>query len=414
VAYLCRNHPTVETEYLCAGCEQPFCEACSVELLGQRYCAPCRDVKVRQMEGFLPPGSPGDGIFAGTGQVDIGRWLRAGWATIQSDLGAFALGALLSGLISLLTCGILTGPMQCGLLMMAYRRMRSGRVEASNVFDGFRRALWAILAAILVGAIGFVAGFVAELPLTIVQIVANVNKNEALAALAGILNWPISIVVSALVSGVMFFVLPHVAARNVNPIDAISASWQVFRRNPVMFSIAGLVFGLVTSLGALACLVGALITVPLVAAAQARAYADHFGLEGFDEPGFAVGYAPAPYAAPPPTYTPPTYAPPAAAAPVYPPPVETPAAAPATPTPAEPSAGPEVTQPVAPPPVQEVTQAVETAPAAESPWAATPPAGQAGPASPPEAPAPGAATPPAAAEGTGEEGGPGTPPERPA
>jgi hypothetical protein len=38
----CKNHPTVEATDRCAGCAEPFCPDCLVEMHGQKYCAQCK------------------------------------------------------------------------------------------------------------------------------------------------------------------------------------------------------------------------------------------------------------------------------------------------------------------------------------------------------------------------------------
>jgi len=38
----CQNHPTVAALDRCAGCAEPFCGNCMVELYGQRYCGSCK------------------------------------------------------------------------------------------------------------------------------------------------------------------------------------------------------------------------------------------------------------------------------------------------------------------------------------------------------------------------------------
>lgn len=41
-AVACQTHPTVAAIDRCAGCAEPFCGNCMVELYGQRYCGSCK------------------------------------------------------------------------------------------------------------------------------------------------------------------------------------------------------------------------------------------------------------------------------------------------------------------------------------------------------------------------------------
>lgn len=279
MAELCTNHPTTEATGLCSRCQRPFCDACTIDLLGQRFCGPCRDVRLREMQGQVPGQVVSEARYAGSGTVDIGGWFSDGWQLIKGALGVFMVASLLTWIIGGFTCGILTGPMTCGMLLMCYRQMVYGQVEVGNVFDGFRRAGWAILGTLLVGVVSVAVNFLVQLPL---GIVGSLSHRESVSMLTQLLSSGISLVINGPIIGATLFMLPMIAARNVDPIQALSASWDVFRRNPLMFSALGWLLGLVLYAGTLACCVGLLVAFPLTIAVQAKAYQDHFGVQGFD------------------------------------------------------------------------------------------------------------------------------------
>lgn len=274
----CVNHPGIESTAACPDCGRPFCDSCLVDFMGQRYCGTCRDRRLAQAQGLVYP----EPRLAGTGTVDLTGWLSAGWQIVQSDLVTFAVAALLTVLLSLVSCGITAGPMTCGLYLMAFRKLCGRPVEIGNVFDGFRRFLWAFLAFVLIAAAGAALERVLSAP---AHVIAALGRDAwALQLMAVTYEWLVRTVVDAGIAGITFFVFPHIAARNVNPIDALGASWSVFRRNPLLFCLTGFAFSLIAvPVGAAACCVGVLVTLPLAVAAQARAYADHFPIEGFDQ-----------------------------------------------------------------------------------------------------------------------------------
>ena len=43
----CKNHPGVEAVDRCAGCAEPFCADCLVEIQGQKYCGDCKVIAVQ-------------------------------------------------------------------------------------------------------------------------------------------------------------------------------------------------------------------------------------------------------------------------------------------------------------------------------------------------------------------------------
>jgi hypothetical protein len=277
----CVNHPWTETGAGCARCAQSFCDACLVEFLGERLCGPCRDVRLAEAQGVqrVTP------IYAGTGTVALGRWLAAGWGIVMADLVTWVLAAILLTIVTSCSCYLLSGPILCGAFMMAYRKMSYGYVAVDNLFDGFRRFLWSFLATLMIGAvymIFYLAVYGFEIwsifqaqydPSSLVQVYRSFGSAAAVGLFGGVL-W-----------GASFFVLPDIAARNSNPIEAFSASWSVFRRNPLMFLLAGITLSIIyvlSSFGIYLCFLGPLFGWPLILAANARAYADHFPIEGFD------------------------------------------------------------------------------------------------------------------------------------
>jgi hypothetical protein len=51
-AVACQTHPTVPAADRCAGCAEPFCGNCLVEMYGQKYCGSC---KVMALKGQPMP-----------------------------------------------------------------------------------------------------------------------------------------------------------------------------------------------------------------------------------------------------------------------------------------------------------------------------------------------------------------------
>ena len=206
-------------------------------------------------------------------------WLSRGWGTIKDDLVAFAVASLVAGLIGLVTCGILVPALvYCGIAMMAFRKILYGRVEIGNVFDGTKRFVPAILTALLLLIPYLLINVISQGPQMAAQALAPNNQGALLAA--GLWNIVSGVILGALFAGAIFFAFVHIAARNVGPIEALQASWEIFRRNVVMFTVTAFVYELISGLGVIACCVGAFVTAPLVTAAMVHAYIDHFGLQG--------------------------------------------------------------------------------------------------------------------------------------
>ena len=52
----CRIHALAKTEERCAGCAEPFCQTCLVEVVGRKYCGACKVTAVK-----APPSLIGEG-----------------------------------------------------------------------------------------------------------------------------------------------------------------------------------------------------------------------------------------------------------------------------------------------------------------------------------------------------------------
>lgn len=54
----CKNHPNISAVDRCAGCSEPFCADCLVELQGKKYCGSCKVMAVQDQpiveEAMLP------------------------------------------------------------------------------------------------------------------------------------------------------------------------------------------------------------------------------------------------------------------------------------------------------------------------------------------------------------------------
>ncbi len=44
----CKNHPDVQAADRCTGCQEAFCENCLVDINGQKYCADCKLMTVKE------------------------------------------------------------------------------------------------------------------------------------------------------------------------------------------------------------------------------------------------------------------------------------------------------------------------------------------------------------------------------
>lgn len=128
-------------------------------------------------------------------RLDVGLAFKKGWDAFTADIVPFLVGALIAGLLSIVTLGILAGPLTAGLYAMAVRRIRDGRrAEVGDVFSCFDR-FWSYLWAAIV-----------------------------LVVLIGLAS--LTIVGGVLLATIWIYVLPFMVDRRMSVGQAMSASYH--------------------------------------------------------------------------------------------------------------------------------------------------------------------------------------------
>jgi hypothetical protein len=128
-------------------------------------------------------------------RLDVGLAFKKGWDAFTSDIVPFLVGSLIAGLLTIITLGILGGPLVAGLYTMAVRRIRDGRrAEIGDVFSCFDR-FWSYLWAAIV-----------------------------LVVLIGLAS--LTIVGGVLLATIWIYVFPFMVDRRMGLTDAMSASYH--------------------------------------------------------------------------------------------------------------------------------------------------------------------------------------------
>jgi hypothetical protein len=83
-----------------------------------------------------------------------------------------------------------------------------------------------------------------------------------------------------IVAGAIFFTIPLILDRNLGVIQAMQTSYELVKKNLLMFTLFVFVVQLIAQAGAYACGIGILATIPLLFTITAVAYRDCFGMEG--------------------------------------------------------------------------------------------------------------------------------------
>jgi hypothetical protein len=211
--------------------------------------------------------------------------IKGGWEMIKPQYWLFVGMTLVAVLIGSAVPIILIGPMMVGLNMAFFKMRRGELVEFGTLFKGFDYFGQSLIAALLHALpiiVVVVPAYILFYVSMIVSIAAQGNEPSpapffGVMAVFG-LFWVVVMIVIIVVSIGFLFAYPLIADRKLRAMDAVKLSFRAGLSNFWRLLGMMLLTGLMTSLGVLACYVGAFLVMPISYAAIAKAYEQVFGL----------------------------------------------------------------------------------------------------------------------------------------
>lgn len=203
---------------------------------------------MNEQSGHQEGGSPAPAqVMAGpSGSLpDLGEAISKGWSLLVEDIGTWIGAVIVAGIVAGITFGILVFPMMAGLIYMALKKIKTGKIEFGDLFKGFQWfgpmfvyiLIVAIASGITFGLAGLFFGFCC------------------------------------------YFVPALIVDRGMGFADAIKESLKKFQENVGMTIVFVLVLGIVASAGSIVFGIGALVTAPLAVIAGAYAYDCQWGIK---------------------------------------------------------------------------------------------------------------------------------------
>jgi hypothetical protein len=224
-----------------------FCHHCGTQIAeDSQFCTSCGQA--------IAPGGP----LAPTVPVvwdapvgvhsHTGRWIGAGWAMVKEDLGTFFLMALVLSVISSAVPIILQGPLIAGFHIYCMKKLCGRRAEFADMFKGFNFFIPTLVASLVISCF----------------------------TLLGL----IACVIPALVVAAMYkFTYLFIVDKRMDFWPAMQASHAIVKQDYFGFTMFLLAMIGINILGALCCIVGVFVTIPITLAAITVAYQE---IVGFD------------------------------------------------------------------------------------------------------------------------------------
>lgn len=191
--------------------------------------------------------------------VKIGAWIEQGFDLYKKHIGVLLVPSLLAVVLSLVSIGILAGPMMVGMILIVFKLMSNAeaRPEPGDVFQGFNYFVQAFLFVLVWGLIGYVG--------------------QAILLLVPILGLLLAPIFSICLGTAVMFGLFLIADRKAEFWPASMTSLDKVKPAFVPFLVFNFVASVLGGIGVLLCGIGVFLTLPIYICIVAVTYRDVFG-----------------------------------------------------------------------------------------------------------------------------------------
>lgn len=240
------------------------------------------------MPGAAPPLPGGQApVVSGTGgRTPATDLIGQAWELMKGRWGIAIGGALLFLLLIVAASGapyigvvislIVTGPFMLGYVTFFLTYERMGPADVGMLFHGFRNFGTALAAYLLVALLVYAWMLGAGVVGGVLGLILALTVDPTLGAIVAIVAGGIPALVMGAVAQLRYSQTFYLLADNpsLGPLQAITRSKEIMRGHKLRLFWLHLLLGLLSLLGMLACCVGYIFVLPLVAVTQARFYDD--------------------------------------------------------------------------------------------------------------------------------------------
>lgn len=188
--------------------------------------------------------------------VDIGNALKRGFDLYKENITTLLIATLLASIISVVTVGILAGPMTAGLTLITLRLVdrQEPKPEIGDLFKGFSFFVPTLVYVILLVVAQLIGSFILRL-----------------FPFIGVL---LSSLFSMALNTAVLFAMFYIVDQKMDVVAAIQKSFDVVKTNFWVFLGLSIVAGVVSSLGIIACVIGVIVTAPMYLSTISIVYRD--------------------------------------------------------------------------------------------------------------------------------------------
>lgn len=192
-------------------------------------------------------------------QVKFGEWIENGFDLYKANFGILVLVSLIAGALSTVTLGVLAGPMMGGIILitLALFDKKEPKPEVGDLFKGFNYFLQTFLFVLVWGVAFLIASFI-------------LNMVPCVGQLASI-----CLVFAA--EAFLMFALFLIIDKEMDFWPASMESFNKVKTNFWPFLALAVVASIIGAIGTIACVIGAVFTLPIQLCILTVAYREVFG-----------------------------------------------------------------------------------------------------------------------------------------
>jgi uncharacterized membrane protein len=224
-----------------------FCHHCGTQVPNDvQFCPSCGQSTASP--GSLGAVAPVAWIPPVGVQAQTGRWISEGWQLVKADIGTFFLVALVFAVLNGFVPLILQGPLMVGFHLFCAKKILGRRAEFADLFTGFNFFVPALVAALVISVFTFAGTLLCIIP---------------------------GFVVAAMYKFTYLFIVD----KRMDFWPAMEASHAIVKQDYFGFTMFLLALVLVNLLGAICCIIGVFVSIPVTIAAITFAYKEIVGFE---------------------------------------------------------------------------------------------------------------------------------------
>ncbi len=289
--------PAPSGSVVCGECGRAFSPAEVIRYGDKWVCAECKPIFFQRVREGAAQGGAGLGgatqadLLARDYEVDVGGCLTQSWEVFKSRAGLM-IGATVLVYLALIAINfipyasfvlslIFTGPLTGGLWLFYLKCIRDQPANVGDAFSGFGPRFWQLLLTYLIPgliAVAVMAGLVAMvLPAVFFGARRGGSGFNWMLLLPVVFLVFVALVIMIYLNVCWMFALPLAGEKGLKFWPALELSRRVVNKHWWMTFLLVFVAGILAGAGALACLVGVLVTGPVAFGALASHYQRVFG-----------------------------------------------------------------------------------------------------------------------------------------